>query len=37
VRFASPVPAGADEAATDAGMIALASRIVPTLDRYIPD
>jgi exosortase D (VPLPA-CTERM-specific) len=37
VRFASPVTAGADEAATDAGMIALASRIVPTLDRYIPN
>ena len=37
VRFVAPIPEGANEADIDAGMMSLATRIVPTLGRYIPD
>lgn len=37
VRFVAPVPPGGDEGKIDSQMLSLASRIVPTLNRYIPD
>jgi exosortase D (VPLPA-CTERM-specific) len=37
VRFVTPVPSGADESDVDAKLTAFASRIVPTLGRYIPN
>ena len=37
VRFVVPVPAGTSEADADAQLMGLATRIVPTLGRYIPD
>jgi exosortase D (VPLPA-CTERM-specific) len=37
VRFVSPIPTGGDEARVDATMVELAGKIVPTLERYIPN
>jgi exosortase D (VPLPA-CTERM-specific) len=37
VRFVAPLPQGATESDIDARMMSLATRIVPTLGRYIPD
>jgi EpsI family protein len=37
VRFVAPLPPGGDESEVDASMMALATRVVPTLGRYIPD
>ena len=37
VRFVAPYPQGANEKDVDARILSLASRIVPTLERYIPD
>ena len=37
IRFVATVPEGANESDIDAGIMSLATRIVPTLGRYIPD
>ena len=37
VRFVAPLPPGMSEADADGKMMTLATRIVPTLGRYIPD
>jgi EpsI family protein len=37
IRFVAPVPEGVSESNVDARMMALATHIVPSLGRYIPD
>jgi exosortase D (VPLPA-CTERM-specific) len=37
VRFVAPIPAGGDESAADRTILALANKIVPALNRYIPN
>jgi EpsI family protein len=37
VRIVGPVPQGVSETEVDARMMAFASKVVPTLGRYIPD
>lgn len=37
VRFVAPIPAGSDESVADKAILSLANRVVPTLDRYVPN